>query len=295
MRYEAIPEDAVKVTPDTDVFPPVLHAGAWEEPVPLEGPFNTAGGEDSPFISPDGDLFLFFFTPDVTAPAEEQVTDGVTGIWASRLEGGDWTEPVFVDLSDVPSLEGCPTLFDLELWFCSIREGNYGEVDAWVASYSYGGDLKWSMVRNAGSRLNRDLDIGEWHLAGDGDTLYFGWDSPEGRGASDIWMVTWNGETWEEPLNLGPAINTAGSESRPFVTPNRGELWFTGSSRLGYHGPAVFRSVRADTGWTSAEEIISNYAAEPCLDAAGNVYFIHHFMDEEERMIEADVYSARPR
>jgi len=50
---------------------------------------NTPGGEDSPFITPDGATLYFFLTPDVSIPVERQLFDGVTGIWASiRLPDG---------------------------------------------------------------------------------------------------------------------------------------------------------------------------------------------------------------
>ena len=291
-RLEAIPKDAVKVTPETDHFLAVLQAEGWSDPEPLAGPINTAGGEDSPFISRDGQMLLFFFTPDVNVPASQQVSDGVSGIWVSTLAGGAWSEPERVVLSAVPSLEGAPTLAGEDLWFASVRGGNYGEVDVWIAERT--GPAKWGNWRNAGSRLNRDLDIGEWHLTSDGDTLYFGWDDHSGYGDLDIWAVARDGDTWGTPWNLGPTVNTIGHESRPFVTADRSELWFTGTSHLGYHGPAVFRSKRtAEGGWGEPEEIISNYAAEPCLDDEGNIYFIHHFMTPDEHMIEADVYLCR--
>jgi hypothetical protein len=128
-RAQAIPAGAVKATPETDVFPPVVHDPAWSDPVSMDGPINTAGGEDSPFISPDDGMFLFWFTPDVTVPAEQQVNDGVTGIWHAAPAARGWREPVFVELSHGNSLEGCPTVRGIELWFCSIRAGNYGEHD----------------------------------------------------------------------------------------------------------------------------------------------------------------------
>jgi hypothetical protein len=31
---------------------------------------NTAGGEDSPFVTPDGNTLYYVFTPDVNIPAE---------------------------------------------------------------------------------------------------------------------------------------------------------------------------------------------------------------------------------
>ena len=65
-RSEAIPEGAQKGLPSTDHHPPVMHSSFWFEPIPLEGPINTAGAEDSPFILPDGNTLYFFFAPDVS-------------------------------------------------------------------------------------------------------------------------------------------------------------------------------------------------------------------------------------
>ena len=301
-RHAAIPQNAVKVTPQTDVFPPVVHDPAWSDAVPLEGTVNTAGGEDSPFVSPDGSVFLFWFTPDVSVPAENQVADGVTGIWVALEDGvraghagfgRALDEPTFVDLSDVPSLEGCPTLFGDDLWFCSIRGGNHGEHDVWFAERA--GARTWSNWQNAGVRLNAEIDVGEWHLDASGDTLYFGADIPGGYGSSDLYYVVRTGTTWSDPVNLGPDVNTAASESRPFVTPDGAELWYTGASGLGYHGPAVLLSRRTGSDWDPPVEVISSYAAEPCVDEAGDIYFAHHFMDSSEVMIEADIYVARKR
>ncbi len=303
-RAELIPEDAVKVTPATDVFVPVVHSVDWADPVAMPGPINTAGAEDSPFMAHDGSMFLFWWTPDVDVPAEEQVGDGGTGNWVAlpgavrggavrSSDGGHrvppaWAEPMFITLSDVPSLEGCPTLLGTELWFCSIRGGNYGEHDVWLADYA--GSGTWTNWRNAGETLNSDYDIGEWHVLTGGSTIYFGSDRAGGYGDMDLWRTSYNEGEWTLPENLGPNVNDAGHQSRPFVTSDGEELWFTGTSGLGYHGPALFRCEKQGVNWGPAQEIVSNYAAEPCVDDEGNIYFTHHFMDADEEMIEADIY-----
>jgi len=64
-RTSAIPATVVKATGDSDPTPPILHSREWQEPVAIQGPVNTAGGEDSPFITPDGQTLYFFFTADV--------------------------------------------------------------------------------------------------------------------------------------------------------------------------------------------------------------------------------------
>ncbi|MBU1880766.1 hypothetical protein KKA08_01945, partial [bacterium] len=105
-REESLPDDAVKMTPADDVFQPVLHSALWDEPGPMAGPINTAGAEDAPVISPDGQTFIFFFTPDIDVLPEDQLLDGITGIWWCQKNGGEWTEPERMVLNNDISLDG---------------------------------------------------------------------------------------------------------------------------------------------------------------------------------------------
>ena len=83
-RLDKIPGDITKRGPETDQHPPILNSDEFQTPVPLPGDINTAGGEDSPFILPDGNTMYFFFTPDVRVPPEKQLLDEVTGVWVSK-------------------------------------------------------------------------------------------------------------------------------------------------------------------------------------------------------------------
>jgi hypothetical protein len=106
----------------------------------MPGPVNTAGGEDSPFITPDGQEFYFFFTPDVRVPAEKQLLDSVTGIWSCRRQGGSWTEPERVILNDDIGLDGCQQLIGDTLWFASTRSNDMlGNIDVFHADTVRGG------------------------------------------------------------------------------------------------------------------------------------------------------------
>src|SRR4030042_2358077 len=137
-REEAIPADAVKMTLETDAFPPILNSDEFEKPVPLGQGVNTAGGEDSAFVMPDGDTLYFFFTPDVNIPAEQQLFDGVTGIWVSQKQNGDWdtAQRVVLEDADELALDGCEFVQGDEMWFCSARVGNYRGVDMWIAQHT---------------------------------------------------------------------------------------------------------------------------------------------------------------
>lgn len=289
-RLAAIPASAVKMGPEDDEFAPVVHSSLWQQPVPMEGPVNTAGAEDSPFMSVDGDWFFFFFTPDVTVPAQEQLLDGVTGIWWTKMMGGEWTPPEKIVLHDDVSLDGAEACVGTTLWFASVRAGNYGEIDVFTAQYDAG---IWTDVENAGEQLNVDYDIGEFHLMPNGTMMYFhsgAWDAGDNM---DIWSTVKVGDSWSTPVRV-EGINTDADEGFPYVTPDGSELWFTANSRLGegYTGPAIFRSVKQlDGTWGEPEEIISNFAGEPTLDDDGNIYFVHHYFVDGE-MIEADIYVA---
>ena len=289
-REEAIPDDAVKGTPEADVFAPVLHSEEWKKPVPMEGPINTAGAEDSPFIIPDGNTFYFCFIPDVDKPPQQQLIDGVSGIWWSKKVGGTWTEPERIILNNDVSLDGCTFVQGDTMWFGSVRAGNYGEVDVYTAKYEKG---EWTSWKNAGQQLNEQYDIDEFHISADGGNIYFGWSHGGGFGGRDIWKSEKINGGWTKPVNLGSTVNSKLNEAQPFLSSDGNELWFTGQSRLGYTGPAVFRCVKTNSGdWSKSKEIISNFAGEPTVDSQGNIYFVHHFFSKDIKMIEADIYVA---
>ncbi len=282
-RLSKIPADAVKGTPDNDLHPPVAAAG-WSQPLPLEGPVTTAGAEDSPFIPADGGTLFFFFTPDAGIPAERQVGDGVTGIWASPWTGSGWGEPVRVRLTEgsEPSLDGCEFVLDDEMWFCSARAGNTNEIDWYIAHRV---DGLWTGWQNAGEPVNGAYQVGEMHITADGQELYFGSPRPGGYGGLDLWVSHKSSDGWDEPVNLGASVNTAEDEGWPYVTVDGRELWYT--SRY-----SVYRCLR-QTGdsWGACEAIITQLAGEPTLSPDGStLYFVHHYLSADQQIIEADIY-----
>lgn len=283
-REEAIPDDAVKMTPETDLFPPQLHSDEYEEPVPMPGPINTAGAEDSSFFPCcEEDVFYFFFTPDVRVPVEEQLLDGATGIYVSTKVNGEWNTPERVILQDSwkLSLDGCTFVQDDIMWFCSARQG-YTGVHWFTAEYK---DGEWTNWKNAD--FDPELDVGELHFFNNWTELYYHSGRAGGKGGNDIWFSkNVNGE-WQEPVNV-EAINSEENEGMPYITSDGNELWF---NRWYLGSPAVYRSIKVDDEWQEPELIISQFAGEPTLDNEGNIYFVHHFY-ENGKMIEADIYVA---
>ena len=285
-RESKIPEDAIKVTPETDLYPPILHSDEYEEPVQIPYPVNTAGAEDSSFIMPDGKTLYFWFTPDVDVPPEKQLLDGVTGIYVSEKINGKWSKPerIFLQCPGKLALDGCVFVQDGKMWFCSTREG-YTGMHWFTAEFKDGKWVNWKKID-----FNPSYEVGELHISSDGNELYFHSSRPGGKGGYDIWVSKKVNGEWQEPENI-EAINTKENEGWPFLTVDGSELWFTRSYR---GSPAIFRSRRVNGRWQEPELIISQFAGEPSLDAEGNIYFVHHFF-KDGKMIEADIYVAYKR
>ena len=75
----------------------------------------------------------------------------------------------------------------------------------------------------------------------DGNRLYFSTDlpSPEAQGGMDLWVSERNGTFWEEPLNLGPEVNSPGDEVFPAFDA-QGRLYFASDGHPTLGGLDVF-------------------------------------------------------
>jgi hypothetical protein len=249
----------------------------------MSGPINTAGAEDSPFIPccSKGEEFYFFFTPDVKVPVEEQISDGVTGIYYIKKINGDWIEPKRVIVQDrwKLSLDGCTFVYDDIMWFCSARQG-YTGLHWFTAEYD---NEEWKNWKN--SDFEPELEVGELHFYNNWTELYYHSEREGGKGGTDIWLSKFKDGKWSEPENIA-IINTAENEGMPYITSDGNELWF---NRVYLGTPAIYRSKKLNDEWQEPELIISQFAGEPTLDDQSNIYFVHHYYVDGD-MIEADIY-----
>jgi hypothetical protein len=283
-RMQSLPADVVKITPELDNYPPKLHSAEYHTPVPLPWPVNTAGAEDSPFVLPDGKTLYFFFTPDVRVPVGQQLLDGVTGIYQSKkMDGGAWSEPARVVLNDEISLDGAVFIRDNVMWFASARVGYTGV--NWFTAELIG--EKWQNWKYAGGQFPASYEVGELHFTADWNELYFHSGRAGGKGRYDIWVTRLVNGQWQEPENI-PAVNSAEYDGWPYVSQDGNELWF---NRTYLGTPSIFRSLKVNGQWGTPELIVSQFAGEPTLDNAGNLYFVHHYY-RDNVMLEADIYYA---
>lgn len=87
-----------------------------------------------------------------------------------------------------------------------------------------------------------EYSCGHGTFDADGNVVFMS-DMPGGYGGMDLYYTRWENAAWTRPENLGPAVNTAGDEAFPFMTP-AGFLFFASNGHLGTGGLDVFVHLR---------------------------------------------------
>jgi OOP family OmpA-OmpF porin len=121
------------------------------------------------------------------------------------------------------------------------KPGGYGAFDAWVTKRATTDD-DWDELVNLGPPVNTSASEFCTGISADGlvlffSTGYFGPARSGGAGGGDIWVTKRSAkdEPWQEPVNLGPTVNSWADEVLPYISADGSTLYFT-SSRLGGFG-----------------------------------------------------------
>ncbi len=149
-----------------------------------------------------------------------------------------WSEPVWLGpVVNSPGRDWRPVLSTdgRRLYFHSNRDGGLGGFDIWVSRRA-GTNCPWETPVNLGPPLNTTRDDGDPAFAPDGRVVFFSSDEGHGgAGRGDI-FISHRADpdddfAWEQPVNLGPDVNTAAHESNPWYVPNEagGTLYFVRS------------------------------------------------------------------
>jgi len=78
-------------------------------------------------------------------------------------------------------------------------------------------------------------------ISSDGTRLYFASNRPGGFGGMDIYVSVYRNDKWNEPINLGPIINSTGNEVFPCISEDE-VLYFSSSDQGGLGQLDIFRS-----------------------------------------------------
>jgi hypothetical protein len=116
----------------------------------------------------------------------------------------------------------------LELYFCSDRPGGSGDSDIWMTTRATIED-SWATPVNLGPTVNSSAFDGSTSISVDGLSLFFSSNRLGGTGNLDLWVTTraTKDQPWEEPVNLGPTVNSSADEICPSISADGLQLYFS--------------------------------------------------------------------
>lgn len=169
-----------------------------------------------------------------------------------------WSEPVSISGNiNSESNEGTGSISGdgKTLVFSSCnRPGSYGDCDLYLSVRN--GEV-WSKPVNLGKLVNSAAWDSQPCLSADGRTLYFSSDRGKGgMGREDI-LVTHlqEDDSWSAPENLGEPVNTAGSETAPFLHASGSTLYFSSNGHTGMGGADIFKATSTNQIWSQPENL----------------------------------------
>jgi len=204
--------------------------GKWSTPEAV--PFSGRYFDFSPSIPPDGSQMVF----SSSRPRAGQKLS--VGIWAVEKTATGWSSPkdLGAAINGAGEGAGSPSMAASgTLYFVAQRSDSSGGLDIYRAKRIEG---QYSEPENLGPVVNSPARENDVYVAPDESYIILTSDRPGGLGENDLYLSKNEKGVWTQPRNLGPAVNTAGGECCPSVSPDGKYLFF---SRPVEGKPGIYR------------------------------------------------------
>lgn len=237
----------------------LVKMGAWVNSEKADyGP--TIGHRDS----------LLLFTSKRNANLQSIERNFNEDLFFTRKEDGQWMEASAFNTINTVYNEGsaCLSKDGKHLYFARCNSpDSFGNCDIFEASLT--ADSVWGNVRNLGKNVNTLSWDSHPSLSHSGDTLFFASDRLGGFGLSDIYYSVKDREgKWQKALNVGPIINTRGSEVSPFFHHRYNVLYFSSNGQpLNFGDFDIYKSYRLESNWSEPKNI------GPLVNGSGSEYY----------------------
>lgn len=226
-------------------------------PVLVKNVSTASRDEYLPIISPDNELiyytqeYEFQGKGDFTTQTIQEFCEASRPDAASPFTAG---KPMPTPFNVGPKYGGASISIDnKEMYICACaKEADYWNCDLFMTHYeiqTVEGKKKyiWSELENLGPNINGNKT---WEaqpsLSADGNTLYFASARQGGMGKIDLYYSVRDANgNWGPAQNMGPTINSTGSDKSPFLHCDSRTLYFvseTSVDRLGAGGFDIFYS-----------------------------------------------------
>ncbi|MEY4524845.1 MAG: hypothetical protein RIR57_215 [Bacteroidota bacterium] len=251
-------------------------ANAFQARENLGNAINSKFNEICPVVSPDGQKLYFtrWKHPDNLGANKNQ------DIWVSNWQPDrTWSKA---------TLYPAPINNDENNAVCGITPNGktlllnnvYGKDGTMEKGVSFSFLLRtgeWSFPK-ALKILNfkNKSEFSEYTLAPNGKVLLMTTETKDTYGGKDIYVSFLNADdSWSEPKNVGPVVNTGEAESTPFIAPDGVTMYFSSSGHVGYGNNDIFLSRRLDDTWQnwSVPENLGPIVNTPQWDGGDYAYF----------------------
>ena len=221
-------------------------------PVNLGEGVNTVNDEYVNALELTGTELLFTRRYSIEGASLQQ-----EGLFVAHAAEGQWYPATQLHLH--PDLDdhigaACLSYKGDELFFtvCGLDRHHQG-CDLYEA-YRERKNSSWRQVQSLGDKVNDPAWDSQPCLSLDGKELFF---ASRRNGNADLYHCYRNDDgTWTEPENLGPTINTKGTEMAPFIHPDGKTLYFSSDTHTGMGGYDLFVSRRNEAGkWSEPKNL----------------------------------------
>ena len=202
---------------------------------------NTTDDEYVNMLSFDGAQLLLTRKVTVSGDYQKEV------LLVSQWDGERWSVPQPLVFSDFPDDVDPGAAFisadGKKLYLTGCGWTRDSSCDLYVSIWT---GEQWSMPRPLSQSINTRSWESQPCVSSDGKELYF---VSRRGGNADIYCCMRNADgTWGEPKNIGPPVNTQGTEMAPFLHPDGRTLYFSSDKHIGMGGFDLFMSRRGEDG-----------------------------------------------
>ena len=222
----------------------------------LSSNVNSQYIEHSPILSPDGKTLYFSRRAH---PDNVGGVDDYEDIWYSELNErtGEWLPAKNIGPplnTPGPNFIASITQVNGEtILLLGNRYEKRGRMSQGISMSRSKGDGKWEKPKNLYVENDYNYsDKADYFMHQDGEIIIMSAERDDTYGDRDLYVsfkdIRGN---WSEPLNMGPDINSADTESAAFLDVDKETLYFSSKGFRGYGGIDIYVSKRLDDTWTS--------------------------------------------
>lgn len=221
-----------------DFFVSTFEEGAWQQAQPV-GEINTPFNEGAPTLSADGQMLIFTACEAAGGDWGPYNGLGSCDLFASRLIGDQWSEPVNLRAVNSYDWDSQPS-FSADgktLYFVRGKHTAQGIRKQDIFFSELQTDGSWAKPKPLPGKVNTPFEEESVMIHPDGETLYFSSNGHPGMGGLDIYYSKKQSDgTWGEPVNLGYPINTGGDENSLLVAADGRVAYFASDREGGFGG-----------------------------------------------------------